>query len=326
MDSIKERLNNPVVSITLGVLIGLLLGLLWGYVIAPVEWTGAAPSHLRADLQEDYMRMTIDAYTRNGDVPAAQRRVLELGPAAAGAFQAVEANLGTVSLVELEFFRSSVLATINMEAGEAAEDAGEGSSSPWVWFLCIAVIVVAAGFAIAYLFRRGPVGETSSAMKAAEVTRQADRTDYVSMGEDAPIAQFMTTYMLGDDLFDDSFSIDSAAGEFLGECGVGIAESVGTSEPKSVSAFEVWLFDKNDIQTITKVVMSESAYHDVTTHDRLSAKGDPVLAEVDRPIVLETAKLRLSARIVDMTYGDDPMQPESSYFNQFTMELAIWPK
>ena len=89
---------------------------------------------------------------------------------------------------------------------------------------------------------------------------------------------------------------------------------------------EVWLFDKNDIQTVTKVVMSESAFHDVTTHDRLSAKGDPVLVEVDRPIILETAKLRLQARIVDLTYGDDPMLPENSYFNQVTLELAIWPK
>jgi len=136
----------------------------------------------------------------------------------------------------------------------------------------------------------------------------------------------MTTYMLGDDLFDDSFSVDSAAGEFLGECGVGIAETAGPGEPKRVNAFEVWLFDKNDIQTITKVVMSESAYHDVTTHDRLSAKGDPVLAEVDRPVILETAKLRLSARIVDLMYGDDPMLPENSYFNQVTLELAIWAK
>jgi hypothetical protein len=163
-------------------------------------------------------------------------------------------------------------------------------------------------------------------MHAQEATRQAERTDYVSMGESPPISQFMTTYMLGDDLFDDSFSVDSAAGEFLGECGVGIAETAGPGEPKRVNAFEVWLFDKNDIQTITKVVMSESAYHDVTTHDRLSAKGDPVLAEVDRPVILETAKLRLSARIVDLMYGDDPMLPENSYFNQVTLELAIWAK
>jgi len=40
-------------------------------------------------------------------------------------------------------------------------------------------------------------------------------------GTDTPIAQFMASYKLGDDLFDDSFSIDSPSGEFLGECGSG---------------------------------------------------------------------------------------------------------
>jgi len=78
----------------------------------------------------------------------------------------------------------------------------------------------------------------------------------------APVAQFMTTYMVGDDLYDDSFSIDAPTGEFLGECGVGISDTVGVGEPKHVSALEIWLFDKNDIQTVTKVVMSEHVYED----------------------------------------------------------------
>jgi hypothetical protein len=43
--------------------------------------------------------------------------------------------------------------------------------------------------------------------------------------EEPPVVQFMTTYMLGDDLYDDSFSIDAPTGEFLGECGVGISET-----------------------------------------------------------------------------------------------------
>jgi hypothetical protein len=58
------------------------------------------------------------------------------------------------------------------------------------------------------------------------------------------LAQFMTTYRQGDDLYDDSFSIDSVNGEFLGECGVGIAETIGVGEPKKVTALEVWLFEQ----------------------------------------------------------------------------------
>ena len=48
----------------------------------------------------------------------------------------------------------------------------------------------------------------------------------------------MTTYMIGDDLYDDSFSIDSPSGEFLGECGVGISDTIGVGDPKKVTALK----------------------------------------------------------------------------------------
>ncbi len=139
------------------------------------------------------------------------------------------------------------------------------------------------------------------------------------------MVQFMATYKLGDDLFDDSFSIDSPAGEFLGECGVGISETIGVGEPKKVTAFEVWLFDKNDIQTVTKVLMSAHAFLDEATRQRLESKGDPVLAEPGSEIVLETQTLRLVARVVDMAYGDGAL-PEQSFLERLLLELAVWPK
>lgn len=135
----------------------------------------------------------------------------------------------------------------------------------------------------------------------------------------------MTTYMAGDDLYDDSFSIDSPSGEFLGECGVGISETIGVGDPKKVTAFEVWLFDKNDIQTVTKVLMSHHAFEDPTTMQRLESKGEPVLSEPGKRVVLETATLVLEARVVDMNYGKGA-QPASSFFDRLTLELAVWPK
>ena len=95
--------------------------------------------------------------------------------------------------------------------------------------------------------------------------------------------------VLGDNLFDDSFSIESAAGEFLGECGVGISEAIGVGEPKRVTAFEVWLFDKSDIRTVTKVLMSDHAYNDGNLRAKLASKGEPVLAQADVPFTLETS-------------------------------------
>ncbi len=88
----------------------------------------------------------------------------------------------------------------------------------------------------------------------------------------------MTTYDLGHDTYDESFSIETPMGEFLGECGVGISETLGAGEPAKVTAFEVWLFDKSDIRTVTKVLMSPYAYNDSALRTRLAPKGDPVLA------------------------------------------------
>ena len=47
-----------------------------------------------------------------------------------------------------------------------------------------------------------------------------------------PVAQFMTTYMLGDDMYDESFTFDAPNGEFLGECGVSSSDIIGVGEPK----------------------------------------------------------------------------------------------
>ena len=58
----------------------------------------------------------------------------------------------------------------------------------------------------------------------------------------------MTTYVLGDDLYDELFSIDTQGGDFLGEYGVGVSEIIGVGDPKKVTALEIWLFDKNDIK------------------------------------------------------------------------------
>jgi len=137
-----------------------------------------------------------------------------------------------------------------------------------------------------------------------------------------PVAQFMTTYMVGDDLYDDSFSIDAPTGEFLGECGIGISETVGVGDPKRVTAFEVWLFDKNDIQTVTKVIMSAHAYDEDKIRMRLESKGEPVLAEPGKQVLLETATLQLEARVIDMEYGEGAA-PDQSYFHRLTLELAV---
>jgi len=193
---------------------------------------------------------------------------------------------------------------------------------------CLLTLVIGGAAAYVRLIRKRTVRGCASyapVQQSQEINRTTEVTDYESEGQSAPIAQFMTTYMLGDDLYDDSFSIDSTNGEFLGECGVGITETIGVGDPKKVTAFEVWLFDKTDIQTVTKVLMSEHAFNDPSISQKLASKGDPVMIAPGERVLLETAALQLEARVVDMNYGQGAL-PENSFFDRLTLELAIWPK
>jgi hypothetical protein len=106
---------------------------------------------------------------------------------------------------------------------------------------------------------------------------------------------------------------------------VGVSESIGVGDPKKVTALEIWLFDKNDIKTATKVVMSEHAYNDAAIRSRLEPKGELILVEHQGQILLETATLQLLATVVDLEYGSGAM-PQNSFFERVTLELAIWPK
>src|SRR5690606_33950570 len=137
-------------------------------------------------------------------------------------------------------------------------------------------VIATAGMYLFRLFGKRGSGEVTTVMQAAEISRSATKTDFSELGLAPPITQTMTTYLLGDDLYDESFSIDTGAGEFMGEYGVGVSEIIGVGEPKKVTALEIWLFDKNDIKTATKVLMSQHAFTDIGIRSRLEPKGELV--------------------------------------------------
>jgi len=141
-----------------------------------------------------------------------------------------------------------------------------------------------------------------------------------------PLLQFATTYTLGDDHYDTSFSLQSETVEFLGECGLGISATVGKGKPKKATAFEVWLFDKSDVRTVTQVLASQHAYGDQALRDKLGRKGDLVLAQPGRALKFETSTLYIRARIVEMAYGKGDLLPKNSFFEQLKVELAVWQK
>jgi hypothetical protein len=109
MDTAREQLNRPVVLGLVAFVIGLLIGwMLLGWVLFPVEWTDATPAHLRADLQEDYLRMAIDSYAVNRNVALAQARYLALGEYGPEVLSAIQVNPGTQSADSIAAFTSAI--------------------------------------------------------------------------------------------------------------------------------------------------------------------------------------------------------------------------
>src|ERR1051325_5375544 len=91
---LKNYLKNTVVAIVVGVILGLILGLIIGWGLWPVQWKDATPQVLRADLQDDYMRMSIDSFARTNDLNTAARRWDDLGTAAGPTLARVQQNPG----------------------------------------------------------------------------------------------------------------------------------------------------------------------------------------------------------------------------------------
>ena len=326
--NILATIKKPIVAAALGLIVGLFIGLVvLGWGLWPVQWTNAAPSSLQPDYQNDYLRMAVDSFVRNPVNDLAIQRYQALGADGPAVLNRVKA--GYPDQNAFQTFSNVVKPTsaITPVPG-GGSTSGKSNSMTGILIILIAIIVIGIlGFAVFKYMIPLFKNRTSDtpATQAIDLTKQSEMTDYSASGQEQPISQFMTTYVMGDDLFDDSFSIDSPSGEFLGECGIGISETIGVGEPKKVTAFEVWLFDKNDIQTVTKVLMSSHAFNDAPTFQRLQAKGEPFMVDRGKKVTLETAALQLVATVTDMEYGQGAL-PENSYFERLTLEIAVWPK
>lgn len=325
MDFVVALLKKlPVKEIVIG-LVSLLIGLFIGW--GTKEFKDATPFYLRPDLREDYIRMAIDSFSVNKSAALAADRWLGLGNTAQPAYEAVQKNSGYLPADLIQQFGQAVTDEITLRGGVPATEARSplGIVFSILGVLVLLGVVGAAGFYLYRLLGKRGSGEVTAAMHATELNRSAAKTNFEAMGIEPPITQTMTTYVLGDDLYDESFSIDTGAGEFLGEYGVGISESIGVGASKQVAALEIWLFDKNDIKTATKVLMSEHAYSDLATRSRLEPKGELILIQPQSQTLLETATLQLLATVVDIEYGKGSL-PDRSYFERVTLELAIWPR
>lgn len=342
-----EITKKPALLASICLLAGLAVGLLIGWEVWPVQWEGAGPQHLAKADQDFYLRLVSELYFRTGDRTYVDQAFAGWDGAQASCTLAKElqqtdgtaafkldalsqaatgqgCGLGSVPEGTPSAGSTPVAAPTTAADGQTTEKSG-GSS-----FILILLLLVVVG-AIAYvLYRRRAAANAEDVPQKPRYTEvpESGPMNTTEGGEEVkaiPIARFRTTYTLGHDTYDDSFSIENQGGDFLGECGVSIAESIGTDLPKNVTAFEVWLFDKNDIRTVTKVVMSDHAFFDEAIRAKLAPKGEPILARERETIVLETASLIINAEITELQYGTGVLPPQS-FMERFSVELSAWAK
>lgn len=148
------------------------------------------------------------------------------------------------------------------------------------------------------------------------------RTIEVNPDLSLPLIQYQAIYQLGDDFFDETFSIDEIDDEFIGECGIGIAETINTTEPKAVTAFEAWLFDRQDTVTPTVFLLSDYAYRQPEMLERLKNKGQFELMQVGKKVEIETYALKMTLTISEIIYGSESSDPKS-YFDKVVFDVKV---
>ena len=333
MDLIGGRKTLSAVAV--GVIIGLIIGLLLGWVIWPRQEVNLAPVDLHSDYQKIFVSAVADSYSLHGNAELAKTVLSERWDKKD--LKKIIDDLKAEAQDDAQVQRFNALAqAVDISAatpiaGETPTPKPTQEKTPGVFsrllplcgvFVVVVAAIALAGIIVRLLRRRRFEEEEIDTFARMQEAISPEIAEAVPSG--TVLGHFITSYALGNDHYDESFSIETE-GDFLGECGVGIGETIGVGPPDKVTALEVWLFDKNAIRTETKVVMSTHAFNDDDLRSKLAPRGAPVLAESGKVITLETTELRIAAQITEMAYSPDATPPES-FFDRITFELVVYLK
>ena len=196
---ILDFLKKPLVLAILAFILGLFIGLVvLGWGIWPLQWKDADPSYLNIDYAQEYLRMTIDSYQVNSDEQLAFKRYQSLKDMGPMAMEALLDSPGGMDVGLIENFKGIMEASTALFPGETDEDPG-GLSTAWkvVIILAILALVGVVGFFLFKYFlpllHRKPSASTAEVAQPDETGDTAQMTNYEDLGEEPPLAQFMTT-------------------------------------------------------------------------------------------------------------------------------------
>ncbi len=200
------------------------------------------------------------------------------------------------------------------EAPAPAAPAPE-ASFPWGRTALGCLILLGAIIAAVLLIGRWQFGRSSTQSRNPEVEWEGEGPP--------PLRIWSGTYTSGQNNYDEFFTIETDEGDFLGESGMGIMKAIPGTTPKQVTAFDVGLFDKTDITTLSRVVMSQHAFEeDVELRNSIEAnpQAEAILAEPGKEFTLETTAMRVVATIDELEYGGE----NNEYFEKLKVTLQVF--
>jgi len=334
---------------------GLLVG--WfgiGWALWPVQWDNTDPIDLRQDQREEYLVLVASDYSVTGDASTAYRR-LSSWPSLAGLdreirqlsdFYAVQGHAATATQLK------KLADGLPLPAGEIPAEEASGITVAGAFRVIVIAAAVIGLVALALLlFRRRaqPPAEDDWSDHTAELPDRypsepafeealpefEERTpprlsalDKVGgivpqifrrrSDEPASVWDFDAAYEAEGMEFDQTFTLAEPGGSYFGECGVGAA-AYEAGDPDRVNALEVWLFDKSDIRTIARVLVTDRVYADSTVLEDLSARGEPLLAQPGMTFTLEGNSIAAEVEIREVMYLRG--EPDSSAFGRVTLSI-----
>lgn len=339
------------IGLIVGLILGLILGLVIGWGILPVHWTYAD------QWVEDYVILVSTAYGENNDLALAQWRLeqtlewpkkeqgqrlnevltrYQQRPGAStqaigemrGLLNALGAPLPAVSpTVPVAVTPTAGLPLTPVAAPTPAAGPGPvnlgGLAGSLLPLCCVAILIViiVAVAALVWTNRGKLFKGRAPAWRPVEEDWAAPLAAEEGVDVTGPHMRFTARYSLGQDNYEESFSVESPAGGFFGECGVSAAERLGKEGPDKVTAFDLWLFDVASRETVTKVLLSDWGYKDDPLRTQLISRGGVILAEKGKVITLETQNLRVDIKVVDLDYGSMEDLPANSFFSSLTLDM-----
>lgn len=345
----SKRGNNSWLFLGGAFLIGLLVGwIVLGWWLFPVSWTGATLQDVTSADKQMVLETIAEAYQADPNPAVALDRLQTLGSQEeieqlmVDTVEQATANGDLATVNQINALAGGVgLAVPGAPAQPQTTPTGQESQGIDLGAVLRALLglaVLLGGIALALWLlskRRGTTEESSLKRDEAfdESPEESDDQEQFIAAEPAPapaaaparaaplMQQYSATFVPGDMAYDETFSIEAPGSGYLGECGMTISEMV-SGDPNRVTALEVWLFDKSDIRTVTKVLMSDYAYGNPALREKLSSRGDAVLARPGAAFVLDAQTLRLEGQIRSMEYAEGE-GPAHSAFRRLTVDLRV---